>query len=303
MSAPDLPIIVEWFKGLQDRICAGLEQLEEGSRFSEDIWERPEGGGGRSRVMAGKHIEKGGVMFSHVSGEMSPIIAKGLEMDPGHFDATGVSIVLHAANPYVPIIHMNVRYFETEGGIWWFGGGIDVTPHYINKKEASQFHHRLKSVCDPFDPEAYPKFKKWADDYFFNRHRQETRGIGGIFYDRLNEDFGRSKKECWDFTKSVGDLFVTAYQDFFNPNYMHPVKDEALQWRNIRRSRYVEFNLVYDRGTKFGLQTNGRVESILMSMPPEARWVYNYTPASGSEEEATQILLKKGFNWLTDKEG
>ena len=276
--------------------------MDGASTFHEDQWKREQGGGGRSRVIEGQHIEKGGVMFSLVHGDMPEVIAKSLGLPANQFAATGVSIVLHPKNPWVPIIHMNVRYFETDKGHWWFGGGIDATPHYINAGQASDFHRLLKEVCDRFNSEAYSNYKQWADDYFFNVHRNETRGIGGIFFDRLGEDSGYSKDNCWDFVKDVGDSFVPSYQILFNPNYNRPFDESHLAWQSVRRGRYVEFNLVYDRGTKFGLQTNGRIESILMSMPPQAIWRYNYQPDMTTQEGQTQALLKKKIDWVNYKE-
>ncbi len=295
IAAPD---IIAWFKNLQDEICIGLEGLDTTGSFHEDLWDRPEGGGGRSRVFTGEHIEKGGVMFSAVDGDMPEAVAKGLGLPANKFLATGVSIVLHPLNPHVPIIHMNVRYFETSTGEWWFGGGIDVTPHYINKNEAGVFHQRLKAACDDLSDTSYAEYKTWADDYFYNEHRKETRGIGGIFFDRLNSTQGYSKDDCWDFVKRVGTCFVPSYRDLFSANYLKPYTEDQVQWQKIRRGRYVEFNLVYDRGTKFGLQTNGRIESILMSMPPEAQWYYNQIPDEGSPEAETLDLLKKGIDWI-----
>ncbi|MEL6390404.1 MAG: oxygen-dependent coproporphyrinogen oxidase [Bacteroidota bacterium] len=291
--------IVEWYRGLQDRICDHLESLDVGHHFHEDLWDRPEGGGGRSRVLTGHHIEKGGVMFSEVHGEMPEVVAKGLGLPTNRFLASGVSIVLHPRNPHVPIIHMNVRYFETDQWHWWFGGGIDVTPHYIDIAQAKQFHERLKKACDQLSPDAYAEYKTWADDYFYNHHRKETRGIGGIFFDRLNSDKGFTKEMIWSFVQAVGEAFNPSYSDLFHSNFDKDFTPQESNWQRVRRGRYVEFNLVYDRGTKFGLQTNGRIESILMSMPPQANWLYNHVPLEGSREAETQSLLRKGVPWIT----
>ncbi|MCL4118378.1 UNVERIFIED_CONTAM: hypothetical protein GTU68_028176 [Idotea baltica] len=193
---------------------------------------------------------------------------------------------------------MNVRYFETSTGEWWFGGGIDVTPHYIIEEAASVFHQKLKTACDPLGDQVYSEYKKWADDYFFNVHRDETRGIGGIFFDRLNESKGYSKEAIWAFVQRVGETFVPAYTELFEVGFERSYTAEQQKWQHVRRGRYVEFNLVYDRGTKFGLQTNGRIESILMSMPSDASWVYNFIPKADSEEERTQSLLKKEIDWI-----
>lgn len=296
-------IISKWFQGLQDRICQGLEQLDGAGRFAEDQWQRPEGGGGRSRVIEGSIIQKGGVNFSAVHGPMPERISQALGLPPSTFFATGVSIVLHPKSPMLPIIHMNVRYFEaqslsSEVSSWWFGGGIDLTPHYIVTEDARRFHLRLKALCDKHHPEWYPRFKKWADDYFFLKHRNETRGVGGIFFDRLNEADGKSKEQIFDFVKDVGEAFVPAYADQVRSGLHKPFGQRELEWQALRRSRYVEFNLLWDKGTRFGLDTGGRTESILMSMPPVAVWKYNYRPQPGSPEAETLALLKKGMAWV-----
>ena len=293
--------ITTWFKTLQDSICSGLETLDGSATFQEDLWDRPEGGGGRSRVITnGSLIEKGGVNFSAVHGKKPEKILAALGLKEADFYATGVSIVLHPISPMVPIIHMNVRYFEMSNGVWWFGGGIDVTPHYVIREDAAFFHQQLKEVCDRFDKAYYPKFKKWADDYFFIKHRNETRGIGGIFFDRLNEGEGHSKLERWEFVQQVGSLFVPVYSELANRNRTKSYTEENQQWQALRRGRYVEFNLVWDKGTKFGLDTNGRTESILMSMPPMANWAYAHVPTEGSEEAKTLGLLKKDIDWIND---
>ncbi|NNE25402.1 MAG: coproporphyrinogen III oxidase, partial [Saprospiraceae bacterium] len=199
--------IVDSFKAIQDHICENLEKLDGTAKFKEDPWMRPGGGGGRTRIIQGEHIEKGGVNFSAVFGPMPERITRALDIDPTSFFATGVSIVLHPRNPHVPIVHMNVRYFETDSGLWWFGGGIDMTPHYVNVDDAQAFHRTLKGVCDRHHKDYYPEFKKWADDYFYIKHRKETRGIGGIFFDRLNKDAGE-KSSLFEFVKDVGYAFI-----------------------------------------------------------------------------------------------
>ena len=291
--------ISEWFMGLQDRICAGLEAEDGEGKFHEDLWQRPEGGGGRTRIIQGRHIEKGGVNFSAVHGPMPEKIANALKISEGNFYATGVSIVLHPVNPHVPIIHMNVRYFEMDNGLWWFGGGIDLTPHYVVREDARFFHQQLKNTCDKHDPAYYPKFKQWADDYFYIKHRKETRGVGGIFFDRLNRVEGSFEQaERLAFTQDVGETFLPTYTHLLRKNKDKSYSDNELQWQRVRRGRYVEFNLVWDKGTRFGLDTDGRIESILMSMPPQANWLYDHQPQAGSPEEMTQKLLKKEVNWL-----
>lgn len=288
--------ITEHFKSLQDDICAQLEAADGVGKFQEDLWKRPGGGGGRSRVILGQHIEKGGVNFSAVHGVLPDKIKAALKVDKGEFFATGVSIVLHPKHPLVPIIHMNVRYFELEGETWWFGGGIDLTPHYVNEGDARFFHQTLKTTCDNHHADYYPKFKKWADDYFYIKHRKETRGVGGIFFDRLDGN-NFTKAERFDFVKEVGNTFCKVYLPILNKNKELPFEEKHKKWQYVRRGRYVEFNLVWDKGTKFGLDTDGRTESILMSMPPQAQWFYNLQPEAGSEEAATLALLKKGISW------
>ncbi|MGR3809554.1 oxygen-dependent coproporphyrinogen oxidase [Jiulongibacter sp. NS-SX5] len=293
--------IEAFFKSLQDEICQALEQADGKSRFEEDLWQHHSGGGGRTRlIQQGNIIEKGGVNFSAVMGPASVDMKKQLKIEnDADFFASGVSIVQHPQSPMVPIIHMNVRYFELSDGTYWFGGGIDLTPHYIDKKQAAWFHEELKKVCDQFDSSYYPKFKTQADDYFFIRHRDETRGIGGIFFDHLNEDtMSKSKSELFEFVKGVGSSFAKIYTHFMLENAELPFGEKEKEWQMIRRGRYVEFNLVWDRGTKFGLMTGGRTESILMSLPLQAQWHYNQQPEEDSKEAETLSLLKKGIDWV-----
>lgn len=284
------------FKNLQDRICKGLENLDGLGRFRQDLWHREKGGGGRTRIIQSQHIEKGGVNFSAVMGDMPERISKALGLGPNRFFATGVSIVLHARNPHVPIIHMNVRYFETSEGPWWFGGGIDMTPHYIIDKDAAQFHRSLKETCDKYDHAWYPEFKKWADDYFYLKHRNETRGIGGIFFDRMDSKRA-SKDRLFDFVIDVGDSFLDCYSEVFNKYSDKAYTEREKEWQLHRRGRYVEFNLVWDKGTRFGLDTGGNIESILMSLPPECRWTYSYD--YNKIELDTLNKLKKEIDWLS----
>ncbi len=293
------------YQQIQDEICAALEQLDGKATFEEEKWEREGGGGGRTRIIQnGTILEKGGVNFSAVYGELPHNIKKSLGIEQDDFFATGISIVIHPNHPLVPIIHMNIRYFEmpstmdSEQPIRWFGGGIDLTPHYVIENDARFFHQSLKDVCDQYNHDFYTRFKHWADDYFFIRHRNETRGIGGIFYDRLTSHDGLSWENIFEFSKSLGRSFAATYSELINRNRDKPFTEEQQQWQYQRRSRYVEFNLVYDAGTKFGLETNGRIESILMSLPPTAKWLYNYQPQPGGEEEKTLSLLKKGINWV-----
>jgi len=301
---PTKEYIAAYFQQLQDNICQQIEQVDGKGRFRQDLWTREGGGGGRSRVIEGKVIEKGGVNFSAVEGTLPEKISQALQLPTSDFFATGVSIVLHPVNPNVPIIHMNVRYFETESQvekgqkIWWFGGGIDLTPHYVVPTDAQFFHQSLKAVCDRHHATYYPTFKQWADDYFYIKHRQETRGIGGIFFDRLSETEGINKQQRFDYVKEVGEAFCPIYLELVKRNQNKAYTAQEQAWQFMRRGRYVEFNLVWDRGTKFGLDTNGRTESILMSMPPRANWVYNHQVEEGSEEARTLSYLKKGIDWV-----
>jgi coproporphyrinogen III oxidase len=290
--------ISQWFMGLQANICQALEQADGKASFVRDQWTRQGGGGGQSNVIQdGAIIEKGGVNFSAVFGETPDAILRALKLEKADFFATGVSIVLHPRSPMLPIIHMNVRYFEMTNGVWWFGGGIDLTPHYVNVADASHFHQQLKKVCDKHHPSYYTQFKTWADDYFYIKHRQETRGIGGIFFDHLAATDEISKAQRWAFVQEVGSAFAPIYVYYMNKNKDLPYGEAEKNWQLIRRGRYVEFNLVYDKGTKFGLDTDGRTESILMSLPPQANWLYNHQPKPESQEAATLQLLKKGINW------
>lgn len=292
------------FRELQLLICKGLEELDGGARFQSDAWKREEGGGGfTNTIVGGDLLEKGGVAFSEVYGQISADMKKQLNFDNGNtFYATGVSLVLHPHNPHVPIIHMNVRYFEMDGGTYWFGGGIDLTPHYIVPRQAELFHRRLKAVCDSFSLDFYPDFKKQADDYFFIPHRNETRGIGGIFYDHLSEkNTPLHKEKLLELALELGRNFVPIYAEQANAGRKLPYTEEEIKWRNLRRGRYVEFNLVNDRGTKFGLHSGGRTESILMSLPAQASWEYGFEPGPGSRESETLSLLLKDIWWLDSK--
>ncbi len=296
--------ISEWLKELQDSICSALEKADGKAKFTEENWTREEGGGGRSRVIKnGAVLEKGGVMYSAVHGNTPEFLLKEKEHAVGAerkstFYATGVSIVLHPENPMLPIIHMNIRYFEMSNGVKWLGGGIDLTPHYVNEADAKYFHDELKKVCDKHNSSYYSKFKKWADDYFFITHRNETRGIGGIFFDRLNSDNEMNFEKNFAFWQDVGSAFASIYTELINRNKNKSFTEAHKQWQLLRRGRYVEFNLIYDKGTKFGLESNGRIESILVSLPLHASWEYNFKVTSGSEEEKTLSFLKKGINWV-----
>lgn len=292
--------IAEKYKEIQHEITQALEKLDGVSVFVEENWERDGGGGGRTRVIQhGDILEKGGVNFSAVHGELPAQIKKAFGVDEDQFFATGVSIVIHPNNPWVPIIHMNIRYFELNDQIRWFGGGIDLTPHYVVEEDARYFHEQLKSVCDKYSPNFYPEFKTWADNYFYIKHREETRGVGGIFYDKLtSEKAGISEEDIFAFSCDLGRLFPKVYTEIVNRHRHQEYTDREKNWQLLRRGRYVEFNLVYDAGTKFGLETNGRIESILMSLPEQANWFYNFKTEAGSLEEKTLSLLKKDISWV-----
>ena len=290
---------------LQDNICGELAAEDGGKGFITDEWQRPEGGGGRSRVLAeGEVFEKAGVNFSHVTGASLPPSASASrpELAGRSYQAMGVSLVIHPRNPYVPTSHANVRLFvaekEGEEPIWWFGGGYDLTPYYGNHEDCISWHEHANAACAPFGPEVYPRFKAWCDEYFYLKHRQEPRGIGGLFFDDLNEwDFATS----FAFVQSVGDSFIRAYRPIVQSRKDIPYGERERQFQLYRRGRYVEFNLVFDRGTLFGLKSNGRTEAILMSLPPLVRWEYDYHPEAGSAEaELTEYYLCDR-DWLNEK--
>jgi len=289
-----------FFRSFQDDLCRALETCDGGAVFAEDLWYKGEGeGGGRTRIIQnGNVLEKGGVLFSAVTGTLPEPAAKALLLPDPHFFATGVSVVLHPISPMVPITHMNVRYFEAGNGEAWFGGGIDLTPIYLDKVQAVNFHKALKHACDQHHVGYYEEFKKWADDYFYLTHRQETRGVGGIFFDRLLATPEISLADRFAFVQSVANTFAPVYTAIMNQNRDLPYTPEQKQWQLLRRGRYVEFNLALDRGTRFGLETGGRTESILMSLPPLAGWEYNFQPQPNSAEAETLQYLKKDIDWI-----
>jgi coproporphyrinogen III oxidase len=292
--------VTEIYQTIQDEICAALEITDGTGKFEQELWEREGGGGGRTRIMQnGNVIEKGGVNFSAVHGKLPDSIKKAFNVETDEFFATGISIVMHPENPFVPIIHLNIRYFELDESTRWFGGGIDLTPHYVIDTDARFFHHHIKEVCDQFNKEFYARFKKLADDYFFIKHREETRGVGGIFYDRLRpENTDLEFDDILNFSAAVGRSFIPIYTELIDRNRDTGFSEAEKEWQYLRRSRYAEFNLVYDSGTKFGLETNGRIESILMSLPPTAKWLYNFKPNPNSPEAFTTERLRKGIDWV-----
>jgi coproporphyrinogen III oxidase len=297
--------VLAYLRDLQDRICSRLETADGEGRFREDRWQRPEGGGGRSRVLeGGALLEKGGVGFSHVHGTGLPpsATAQRPELAGRGFQAAGVSLVLHPWNPYVPTSHANVRIFlaEKEGQepVWWVGGGFDLTPYYPFEEDAVHWHRVAREACEGYSVDgeaAYPRFKRWCDDYFYLKHRGETRGVGGLFFDDLN---GWGFERCFAFLRAVGDAFLPAYLPIVERRRDTPYGDRERDFQLYRRGRYVEFNLLYDRGTLFGLQSGGRTESILMSMPPRADWRYAWQPEPGSPEAALTEAFLKPRDWL-----
>ena len=302
MKQPDIQAVKDYLLSLQDNICFALEKMDNRENFIEEEWQRDAGGGGRTRVLAeGAVFEQAGVNFSHVTGKSLPAsaTAKRPELEGRSYEAMGVSLVIHPKNPYIPTTHANVRFFiaEKEGSepIWWFGGGFDLTPYYPFKEDVIQWHEKAKHACDAIDKGYYAKYKKWCDEYFYLPHRKETRGVGGLFFDDLNDrDFAHS----FAFMQSVGDNFIPAYQPIVEKRQNVPYGERERDFQLYRRGRYVEFNLVYDRGTLFGLQTGGRTESILMSLPPLVKWRYNWQPQPGTEEARLYDYYLKPQNWL-----
>lgn len=290
-------------RDIQDEICTALENIDGGAKFEEDLWERPGGGGGRTRVIRnGKVFEKGGVNTSEVYGELPDVMQKRLGVEGAQFYATGVSLVIHPVNPMVPTVHLNYRYFEMyneDGSVKdaWFGGGADLTPYYLFEEDCVHFHQMHKDACDAIDANFYPRFKQQCDDYFVNTHRNENRGIGGIFYDYMREDEKHTAEDYYKLASACGAAFLKAYLPIVEKRMDLPYTEDQSFWQEIRRGRYVEFNLVHDRGTTFGLKTNGRTESILMSLPARARWEYDYHPEAGTPE-AEMVAALQPRNWL-----
>ena len=294
--------VLEYLQGLQERICAGLEGLEPNVRFHEDSWVREEGGGGRSRVLRGGQVwEQAGVNYSHVQGASLPASATAHrpELAGRSFQAAGVSLVIHPLNPYIPTSHANVRVFVAEAPgqdpIWWFGGGFDLTPYYGFDEDCQHWHQTAAAACAPFGADVYPEHKAWCDRYFYLRHRGEPRGIGGLFFDDLN---AWGFERCFAYQRSVGDHYLAAYLPIAQRRLDHPYGERERQFQLYRRGRYVEFNLVYDRGTLFGLQSGGRTESILMSLPPLVRWEYNWQPEPDSPEARLYQHYLQPRDWL-----
>ncbi len=296
--------VIRHLTNLQNRICAELEMLDGKASFARDSWERPGGGGGESRVISdGAVFEQGGVNFSHVFGkQMPPSATKNRpELAGKSFQAVGISLVLHPKNPYVPTTHANFRFFTAgeRKPVWWFGGGFDLTPYYPFREDVVHWHGVAKAVCDRFGDDLYPRYKQWCDEYFYLQHRDEARGVGGLFFDDVNEpDFAT----CFEFVRAAGDAFLDAYKPIVQKRVAHRYGDRQRDFQLYRRGRYVEFNLIYDRGTLFGLQSGGRTESILMSLPPEVRWRYNWSPEPGSPEETLYTDFLRPRDWLAESD-
>jgi coproporphyrinogen III oxidase len=297
--------VKDYLLSLQNRIVADLEQLDGNESFLRDAWDRPGGGGGESRVLKrGAIFEQAGVNFSHVFGDKLPPSATKTrpDLEGQGFQAMGVSLVLHPENPYVPTTHANFRFFTAgnEDPVWWFGGGFDLTPYYPFHDDVVEWHRTAKQACDPFGAERYPRYKKWCDEYFFLKHRSETRGVGGLFFDDVN-DMGFDR--TFEFVRSVGDSFMKAYAPIVEKRRKHRFGERQREFQLYRRGRYVEFNLIYDRGTLFGLQSGGRTESILMSLPPRVRYEYDWHPEPGSPEENLYTDYLRPRNWLDETGG
>ena len=294
----------KYIENLQDSITSKIEEVDGLAKFEEDIWQRQEGGGGRTRVIEnGAIFEKGGVNISAVHGELPEVLRKQFNADEGTFFACGLSLVLHPINPMIPTVHANWRYFEmydTTGKMVtkWFGGGQDLTPYYLFDEDAIHFHTVCKNVCDSYSPDFYSTFKKNCDDYFWNAHREEARGVGGLFFDYLKSTNCYSIQDRYDFVTAVGASFLESYLPIVKKRKDIPFTISQKDWQEIRRGRYVEFNLVHDRGTLFGLKTNGRIESILMSLPPVVQWKYNHHPEKESEEERLIAVLTNPKEWV-----
>jgi len=306
-NSPDVSAVKTYLRALQDTLCHELAEEDGAKPFVTDEWKRPEGGGGRTRLLAnGAVFEKAGVAFSHVAGEKLPASATAHrpELAGKDWEALGVSLVVHPLNPYVPTSHANVRFFiagaDTDSPVWWFGGGFDLTPYYGFETDAAHWHRIARDAVVPFGDALYPRFKKWCDEYFFLKHRNEPRGVGGLFFDDFNE---LGFKQSFALMRAVGDAFLPAYRPIVAKRKATPYGDRERQFQLYRRGRYVEFNLVWDRGTLFGLQSGGRTESILMSMPPLVRWDYNWQPERGSAEARLYDVFLKPRDWANDPAG
>ena len=293
-----------YIDSLQDKITLTLEALDRASKFKEDLWQREEGGGGRSRILQnGSVFEKAGVNISKVYGRLPKAMQAYFKVGEVDFFACGLSLVIHPKNPMVPTVHANWRYFEmydTEGSVvdQWFGGGMDLTPYYLYHEDIKHFHKQCKNACDRHDKDFYKTYKKACDDYFYNSHRKEARGVGGLFFDYCKANKKMNIQQWFDFVTDVGNCFLDAYTPIVQKRNDLAYTAAERQWQEIRRGRYVEFNLIHDKGTLFGLKTNGRIESILMSLPPNVQWVYDHRPATNSKEEALIKVLKHPKNWV-----
>ncbi|WP_295831918.1 oxygen-dependent coproporphyrinogen oxidase [uncultured Winogradskyella sp.] len=295
----------EYIQILQDRITSKLEAVDGVAQFQEDIWKRPEGGGGRTRVIENGYVfEKGGVNISAVHGQLPKTMQQHFDVADANFFACGLSLVLHPKNPMVPTVHANWRYFEMYDAVGnivdqWFGGGQDLTPYYLFDEDAKHFHQVCKTACDKHNAEFYPKYKSRCDEYFYNAHRNEARGIGGLFFDYCKANEVIQMQDWYNFVTEIGDSFLDAYVPIVERRKDLDYTEAQRNWQEIRRGRYVEFNLVHDKGTLFGLKTNGRIESILMSLPPHVQWVYDHHPEASSEEEKLIKVLQNPIDWVS----
>ncbi len=293
--------VAQRFTEIQQKICSVLENADAKGKFGQKHWSK-EIGSGITRVLSnGAIIEKGAVNFSFVKGNVIPRMEQFFGEKAGQYAATGISSIHHPHNPWVPIIHLNVRFFELDNGLCWFGGGIDLTPHIIDLEDAALFHQTLKEICDCINPLYYADFKKWADDYYFLPHRNETRGVGGIFFDYLKPGAENSFEILFDFAVELATTFPVIYAGLMQKNSTKPFTKREKKWQQLRRGRYVEFNLIHDRGTKFGLESGGNTESIMVSLPPEANWEFDYTPPPDGFEEKTMQMLKRDIDWINNK--
>jgi len=290
--------VAKIYSGIQMEICRSLEQADGKALFLEDKWEKENGYGITCVIDHGDAIEKGGVNFSFVNGDFTPQLENILGEKANRYSVTGISSIMHPVSPLLPIIHMNVRYFSLDNGTHWFGGGIDLTPHYIDVNEAGHFHRQLKQICDKYDPGFYQKFKPWADDYFFIPHRNETRGVGGIFFDRLKPDETINFEKLLAFTMDIARAYPALYGSIVQGKMGKQYDASQKKWQELRRGRYAEFNLIYDRGTKFGFDSNGNAESILISLPATAAWEYKNEVTQDSAEYETLQLLRKEIDWI-----
>jgi coproporphyrinogen III oxidase len=301
MTKHHFEFIARHFEEIQQKACKQIAEADGQAAFQTDQWQKEIGEGRTSVLQNGHKVEKAAINFSKIKGQFTPEMAKIAGKKGNAFLATGASSIIHPHHPRLPIIHMNIRYFELDSGAYWYGGGIDLTPHYIDKKQAGHFHRQLKNYCEDYHPDFYRRFKLQADEYFYLPHRNETRGVGGIFFDHLDTSSGLSAEKLFDFVSGLGQLYPKLYVEILENHQPSAASKREKHWQALRRGRYVEFNLLHDRGTKFGIASGGNTESILLSMPPMAQWFYNFVPETNSEEANTLALLQKNLDWINLK--